>query len=110
MRGAVCERQLDARDAQCEGPRFTLSGEHPRGQARKAGLVTETGRQIGPFELERAAAARAFELFAVPPRAARDGFPCDAVQRIATLVVAQARKLRVGRVRALERIGALAAG
>ena len=62
-----------------------------------------------PGELGRSAAASAFKLLRVPARAARDGLPRDALQRVARLIFAEPGKIGVALVRFAVRVGAGAA-
>ena len=82
-------RKRAARQRQRERARGALGREHPCGKPRQPRLGVEIARQSRPVERDRAAAAGAFERLREPAGAARDGFPCDALQRIAALVVAQ---------------------
>ena len=72
--------------------------------------VSSCVRQSRPVERDRTAAAGAFERLREPSGAARDGFPRDALQRIAALVFAQAGEIGVVAAARRARIDALFAG
>jgi hypothetical protein len=85
-------RQVDAGQRETESACFALGGKDPRGETREPRLGTESGRQFGPMELQRAAAAGTLELFGIPTCAARDRLPRDPVERIARTVFALSLK------------------
>ncbi len=78
-----------------ERARAAFCGEHPCGEARQAGFDRQVRRQCRPSQRDRSAAPRAFEFLAEPACAARDGFPGDALRRIAALEFAQAGEVGV---------------
>ena len=108
--GALSVRQFGARQAQREGARLALGGEHPGGQPRQPHFLIERRRQLGPVEIDSAAAGAAFELLGVPAAAARYRLPRNAVVRIAPFIRAQAAELGVGGACRALRIDAQTAG
>src|SRR5690242_7767948 len=95
MAGSGAGRKLEAGQCEAEDTSFALGGEDPGGKAREARFDVERRREIVPAKLQRAAAAAAFELLGVPAGAARHRFPGDAIERIARVIIAQPRELRV---------------
>ena len=87
--------ERDSRRRQRERPRRALRGQHPRREPRDPRLRVERGRKRVPAEADRTAAAAALELLRVPPGAARDRLPRDALQRITGLIGAQSREVGV---------------
>src|SRR5258705_5011890 len=90
MLASLARRELDTRRSQPERPRCTLGCENPRREPRDAHLGVELRRQRIPVEMDRTAAATAFELLRVPTDPPRDRLPCDALHRIARLIGTQA--------------------